>query len=91
MIEEGDPQWSPDDRDLVTVYLAEQTQRHSCGHYPWQAEDVEGLEPGYRVCAMCAVMEPYKTRIREQNRARQEDEHGLTFAWFAPREENDGN
>ena len=29
--------------------------------------------------------------VAEQNRARQEDEHGLTFAWFAPREENDGN
>lgn len=87
VVEEGEPAWLPDDRDLVDVYLEEEKTRNSCGHFPWESEEVEGLEPGYRVCQICAVMGPYQDRIREQNRARQEDEHGLTFGWFTPREE----
>jgi hypothetical protein len=34
-------------------------------------------------------MGPYAERIREQNHARQTDEHGLTFGWFTSRKEED--
>lgn len=91
VVEDGEPEWLPDDRDVVDMYLDEQGTRNSCGHYPWEVEELAGLEPGYRVCRLCAEMGPYKEKVREQNRARQEDEHGLTFGWFTPREETDGN
>jgi len=90
-VEADEPEWLPDDRDVVDMYLEEQRARHSCGHYRWEEDEVGDLEPGYLVCSLCAVMEPYKEKIREQNRARQEDEHGVTFGWFAAREETDGN
>lgn len=91
VVEPGEPEWLPEDRDVVDMYLDEQKTRNSCGHYPWEAEEVEGLEPGYRVCAICAEMGPYVEQIHEQNRARNEDQHGLTFAWFPPRGDDDGN
>ncbi|MFP4074053.1 MAG: hypothetical protein ACLFVZ_08435 [Actinomycetota bacterium] len=89
---EGEPEWLPEDRDVVDVYLDEQKSRNACGHYVWEEDTVEGLEPGYRVCPLCAEMGPYAEKIREQNRKRGKDEHGLTFGWFAPREEeSDGD
>ena len=91
VVEPGSPEWLPDDRDVVDVYLDEQKTRNSCGHYPWEEGEVEGLEPGYRICPLCAEMRPYEKRIREQNRDRGLDEDGLTFGWFTPREENDGD
>jgi hypothetical protein len=87
----GEPQWLPEDRDLVSVYLSFEKSRNSCGHWDFQEEDVEGLEPGYRVCALCAEMGPYREKIHEQNRKRDKDQHGLTFGWFPPRGEEDGD
>ena len=91
VVEPGEPEWLPEDRDLVDMYLAEQKTRRSCGHFPWQEDEVEHLEPGYRVCAICAEMGPYEEKIRQQNRERGEDQHGLTFSWYAPRGDDDGD
>ena len=60
-----------------------------CGHWEW--EDREGLEPGYMVCRICDEMGTYETKTRRQNEERQQDMHGLTFAWFPPREDEDGD
>jgi hypothetical protein len=90
-VEDGEPEWLPDDRDVVDVYLDEQNHRCDLGHYLWQEPQVEGLEPGYQVCPLCAEMGPYKEMVRKQNHERGRDEHGLMFAWYPPREENDGD
>jgi hypothetical protein len=89
VVEEGEPFWLPDDRDVVDMVLSEEAARLHCGHFQWA--EVDGFEPGYKVCHVCAVMGPYQDKIRSQNRERGVDEHGLTFDWFAPREESDGN
>jgi hypothetical protein len=91
VVEEGEPDWLPDDRDVVDMYFAEQKSRHACGHWSWQYDDLDGLEVGYQVCPMCAELGPYEDKIRDQNRSRGEDLHGLTFGWYPPREENDGD
>lgn len=72
------------------MYLDEKRRRHACGHYPWEESETEGLEPGYVVCGLCAEMGPYAEKIREQNRHRGKDKHGLSFGWFPPREETNG-
>jgi len=85
VVEPGEPEWLPEDRDIVETFLFFEKSRNSCGHWYWQAEDVEGLEPGYRACPLCAEMVPYRDSIYEQNRERERDLHGLTFGWFPPR------
>ena len=88
-VSDGEPEWLPEDRDLVDMYLEEDSHhRNSCGHYVWEQDEGEGLEPGYRVCRLCAEMGPYAERIRRQNRDRGEDEYGLTFGRFPPREDD---
>lgn len=88
VIQPGEPDWLPEDRDLVSVYLDFERSRNSCGHWDWEQDDLEGFEPGYRVCPLCAEMGPYTEGIREQNRSRDADKHGLTFGWFPPRQED---
>jgi hypothetical protein len=88
---DDEPYWLPEDRDLVDMYLAEDKARLKCGHWLWQREDIEGLELGYQVCSICAELGPYEDRIREQNRRRDKDIHGLTFGWYPPREEHHGD
>lgn len=83
--------WLPEDRDIVAVYHGFEKSRRACGHWSWQEGDVEGLEPGYTVCGMCAELNPYAEGVRKQNRARGEDEHGLTFGWFTPRGDADAD
>jgi hypothetical protein len=90
VVEDGEPLWLPEDRDIVDMFLSEERGRNACGHFPWE-EVPEDLEPGYRVCEKCAVMGPYAEKIHKQNRERNEDQHGLTFAWFPVREEDDGH
>jgi hypothetical protein len=87
----GEGQWLPEDRDLVEIYLESEKARNSCGHWDWESENVDGLEPGYRVCPLCEEMGPYREKIYEQNRKRDRDLHGLTFGWFAPREDEDAD
>lgn len=89
VVEPGEPEWLPDDRDVVDMFLAEERTRNTCGHWPWDKEELAGLEPGYRICPVCAEMEPYAEKVREQNRARSEDQHGLTFGWFPARGEDE--
>lgn len=89
VVEAGEPQWLPEDRDIVELGLEMQGSRRWCGHWEW--EDREGLEPGYVVCSLCAEMGPYEDKVREQNRERRADMHGLTFGWFPPREDEDGD
>lgn len=88
VVESGEPEWLPEDRDIVDLVSEFEKTRNACGHWDWQAEDVEGLEPGYQVCPMCAELGPYEDTIRKQNRERQRDEHGLTFGWYPPRQED---
>lgn len=90
VVSDDEPEWLPEDRDVVDMYLAEQKNRNACGHFLWQEGDVEGLELGYRACRICAVQKPYEEKIRKQNRDRGKDEHGLTFGWFTPRGDDIG-
>ncbi len=90
VVADGEPEWLPEDRDVVDMYLAEQRSRYACGHWSWQEPDVEGLEPGYTACGICAELNPYADKVRKQNRDRGKDEHGLTFGWFIPRGDDIG-
>jgi hypothetical protein len=91
VVEEGEPVWLPDDRDVVDMWLGETAGQFKCGHFQWE-EVTEGFELGYKVCKLCAETGPYEEKIRRQNRERGVDEHGLTFGWFPPEiEESDGN
>jgi hypothetical protein len=71
------------------VVLEHEKTRNACGHWDWQSDDFEGLEPGYQVCPICAVLGPYETKIRKQNRERDRDMHGLTFGMYTPRKDDD--
>jgi hypothetical protein len=73
----------------VTVVRDFERQRNSCGHWDWQADDVDGLEPGYQVCPLCAELGPYEQGVRDQNRKRDRDQYGLTFGWYPPRKDGD--
>jgi len=73
------------------MYLAETAIRNSCGHWDWERDELNGLEPGYRICQLCAELGPYEEKVRKQNRERSQDEYGVTFGWFPPREESDGH
>lgn len=85
----GEPVWLPADRDIVALWHEQVRTRFWCGHYDW--EDREGLEPGYLICEICAEMDPYQLKTLQQNKERQADTHGVTFGWFPPREDEDGD
>jgi len=89
VVEPGEPVWLPADRDIVALWHEQASLRYWCGHWPW--EDREGLEPGYSVCQICAEMDPYQVETRKQNEERRDDQHGLTFGWFPPREDENGD
>lgn len=89
VVKAGEPEWLPEDRDIVALWYDQSQSRYWCGHWEW--EDREGFEPGYLVCAICEQMGPYEEKIRRQNQERQTDQHGLTFGWFPPREEEHGD
>lgn len=87
VVEPGEPEWLPDDRDVVDLYLEMIRTRFECGHWEWENEIPDGLVVDFLVCKRCREVGEYAGRLR----ADRKNMYGVTFGWFPPREEQHGD
>jgi hypothetical protein len=89
VVEAGEPEWLPEDRDIIETFQEFQKTRHHCGRWEWEYEDLEGLELGHSYCPFCADIGPYQERLEKDKQSRGQSTHGLTYGWYPPRSEDE--
>lgn len=87
VVEAGEPQWLPEDRDIIEVYTEIMRTRHECGRWEWEHDEVDGLIVDYNVCPFCREIGEFAERLRDDRK----NMYGVTYGWFPPREEQHGD
>jgi hypothetical protein len=82
VVVEDDPEWLPEDRDILSVWSEFERTRHECGRWAWEYEDVEDLSVDYDVCPFCSQVGKFSERLRDQRG----DMYGVHYGFYPPRE-----
>lgn len=83
VVADGEPDWLPEDRDVVAVWQAEEALRCSdCGTYEWEWEDDEfAYLPDHWTCLGCLYREQHSKQLGDSNQRL----HGVKVALFRER------
>lgn len=81
-----DPEWLPEDRDVVAVHREMQAQRHAeCGRFAFEYTDE--LVPDFEVCPFCVDVGEESEKVS----ASRPHMYGVRWGFYPPREVTDGD